>query len=322
MPDQTNNFANIGDLPKHVALPILAEGFEKQVKQAWIYCETHAGWYDYPRKGIEWKGEQCWSIGVLDRKIQLLEEYYGEKLGGEIRDKKYGRYPGSIKIIERKSFNKLVGIHGWDSNPDAARSYDGKQSNKLPITVKEDDGFKGVSELTPPDGQKKLVFCDPFWKSDIPRIKDEVKSLLRKQEHVILWYTGNLGKFLEKNTEKIRDSFRIEWYFLHHNSKWGHTLKGAGLFVKGIKKTFVEQAYNEIKKLEKVFKDETWIYCEICSPKMKCKSTGGRKNHIKAIHNRNFEEWEQDGEGPTAKNLDLMVQGNLKRIGPDGPWRP
>lgn len=321
MSDQATHFANIGDLPKHVALPILARGFDKEAEGDWIYCETHAGRYEYPRYDKEWNKEQQLSIGVLERKNQLVT-YYGEELGVEIGDKENGRYPGSIKVIEKQGFKNRVEIHGWDTDEEVVATYPGKELVKRPITVDPTDGFKGVSKLTPPGGQKKLVFCDPFWKEDIPRIKEDVLSLLRKQDHVILWYTGDLGKFLEKNTEEFRDSFRIEWYFMNHNSKWGQTLKGAGLFVKGINKTFVEQAYNEIKKLEKLFKDETWIYCEICNPKRKCKSPGGRKNHIRQMHREDFDEWEKNEKGPTAIYLDLMVQGNLKRIGPDGPWRP
>ena len=258
MPDQKRNFANIGDVPKHVALPILAAGFDEQVKQVdqkWIYCESHAGYYDYPRNDKEWTDQQKWSIGVLEEEKKLTE-YYGEHFCKEIGNIKFGGYPGSIKIIEKnraEKFNSLVGIHGWDTKQIVVDSYPGK--NQL-INVKPGDGFDGVSSLREP--YEKLVFCDPFWsepkkptnpeledvkgwlrtldkgepnkltnylhrleaflhaKQDPKRTKENILALLGKQDHVILWYKAFRDQEKFFKKEEFRNCFKIDWEYEHY----------------------------------------------------------------------------------------------------------
>ena len=99
MADQLRNAGNIGDVFQHSLLPVLVAGFDASQSGDWVYCETHAGYYDYPlsllKDDTSWKGERAWSVGVLHRtnSIDLLADY-GSQLADGITS---GVYPGSLK---------------------------------------------------------------------------------------------------------------------------------------------------------------------------------------------------------------------------------
>ena len=147
MADQRKNAGNIGDVVKHSLLPPLVTAYGDSFAGDWTYCETHAGYYDYPlsmlKEGGAWKGERAWSVGVLEQSGQLhtLGEY-GRELSDSLKE---GVYPGSIRLIASLSGPaRPTRIVGWDIGEPQVKSFSGRDEA---VTVALQDGYSSVVTL-------------------------------------------------------------------------------------------------------------------------------------------------------------------------------
>lgn len=232
MADQRKNAGNIGDIVKHAILPELVSCFDKQQKANWVYCETHAGFYDYPlellrTKEGNWSGERAWGIGLIQPQHHHLLGLYGNQLAVNLRR---DVYPGSICLVDAIASNNAT-ICGRDKEPGQVASYLGKSKR---IEVSNGDGY-----LITHDMQKteRLVFCDPYWNAK--QEAEKVQTLLEKEESVVVWYPlSSYTVPYRKWQQRSAYSF-IEVEFIDFKPRKGgwsgqRNMKGAGLTMKGL----------------------------------------------------------------------------------------
>lgn len=241
---------------KHSILPALVEGFDTERSDEWMYCETHAGYYDYPLSllmdGKTWKGERAWSIGLIQR-LQSMNRLgaYGDELVNGFTNKVY---PGSIRIIDAAIRTKrLKRILGWDIKNEQVVSYQHKSAR---ITVQKGDGYRSAQAIT---DEPKLIFCDPFWTA--PNEEGKVKQLLQRETHVIVWYP------LSSATQPFRDWLAmqrfsyIEIRYRHwaaNRDGWaGQDLRGAGLMLKGLPEVSFNNAVAVARRLKAIFEGQS-----------------------------------------------------------------
>lgn len=249
MTDQRKNAGNIGDVVKHSILPELVSFFDKQQKADWVYCETHAGFYNYPfallqsKKGY-WSGERAWGIGMIQPDHHQMLGIYGNQLSVSLGS---GVYPGSICLVDAV-ISKNATICGRDIGNEQVSSYF-EISNRINVT--KGDGYLITHDMPQ---MAKFVFCDPFWKGKMEA--EKVQTLLENEESVVVWYP------LSKNTVPYRKwqqqttySF-IEVEFSDYKPRkngWSGQgdMKGAGLTIKGLP----PQALIRAREMAMVLKD-------------------------------------------------------------------
>ncbi len=255
MADQRRNAGNIGDVIKHALLPQLAIGFDSRQTTAWTYCETHAGFYDYPlsllKDGDGWKGERAWSIGVVQQSRCMNElGGYGAELA---RSLDAGVYPGSIRVIESAlPASRLDRLVGWDIGAEQVASYASKSAR---IVVQMGDGYNSVQSL---QVDPRLVFCDPFWTE--AGEAEKAKALVSRENAAIVWYP------LSKNTLSFRGwaaqqpypslEIRYRCWTANKNGWAGQDMQGAGLLMKGLPDEAVQEALSISKILKSIFEGE------------------------------------------------------------------
>jgi 23S rRNA A2030 N6-methylase RlmJ len=232
MPDQRKNAGNIGDVVKHAILPELVSLFDKLQQGQWVYCETHAGFYEYPldllrtEKG-QWSGERAWGIGLIQPQHYRMLGLYGKQLGVNIPR---GFYPGSICLIDAVISKNAV-IRGRDIKDEQVASYQGKSQR---IGVAKGDGYLMTDQMPK---SPRLVFCDPFWKGSQEATK--VQGMLGSEEAVVVWYPLSTGTVQYRKWQQRTVYSFIEIEFIDYKPKkdgWSGQgdMKGAGLTIKGL----------------------------------------------------------------------------------------
>lgn len=255
MADQRRNAGNIGDVIKHALLPQLAIGFDSRQAAAWTYCETHAGFYDYPlallKDGECWKGERAWSIGVVQQSPRI------DKLGGYgtelARSLETGVYPGSMRVIDSVlPASRLNGLVGWDIGAEQVASYASKSAR---IVVQLGDGYNSVSSL---QTEPRLVFCDPFWTE--PEEAEKAKSLVNKEKAAIVWYplSGNTRSFRDWAAQQPYPSLEIRYRcWVANKNGWAcQDMRGAGLLIKGLPDEAIQDALSISRALKSIFEGQ------------------------------------------------------------------
>jgi 23S rRNA A2030 N6-methylase RlmJ len=252
MADQKTNAGNIGDVVKHALLAEMVWSFGQAQNKEWIYCETHAGFYDYDlallKDGQEWKGERAWSVGIVEQSGQILNlGRYGAELATSLKN---NVYPGSIRIVDHvtKGVTSLKRICGWDICDEQVQSYSGK-SGRISVS-KTRDGYAEIGNLSQ---DSKLIFCDPFWTD--PGESKKAKQLLGGKSPVIVWYS------LSKNTKEFREwvhrqnLFYVELQYRNYQGGdgWGRDMQGAGLVSTGLPETAIAGAQAIGRALKAMF---------------------------------------------------------------------
>lgn len=232
MADQRKNAGNIGDVVKHAILPELVSFFDKQQKANWVYCETHAGFYDYPldllhSKTGHWSGERAWGIGLIQPDHHQRLGLYGNQLGVSFHHRVY---PGSICLVDAVA-SKNATICGRDIGNEQVESYLGISER---IKVSNGDGYLITHDMPQ---TARFVFCDPFWEGKMEA--EKVQTLLEKEEAVVVWYPLSTDTVpYRKWQQKTTYSF-IEVEFIDYKPRKGGwsgqgDMKGAGLTIKGL----------------------------------------------------------------------------------------
>jgi 23S rRNA A2030 N6-methylase RlmJ len=255
MADQRRNAGNIGDVIKHALLPQLALGFDSRQTATWTYCETHAGYYDYPltllKDGQCWKGERAWSIGVVQRSGRMNElGRYGTELA---RSFEAGVYPGSMRIIDSAlAASRLDRLVGWDIGAEQVDSYVSKSAR---IVVERGDGYNSVTSL---QAESRLVFCDPFWTEAAET--EKAKSLVSRENAAIVWYplSANARSFREWAAQQPYPSLEIRYRCWRANKNgWaGQDMQGAGLLIKGLPDEAIQGALSISRVLQSIFEGQ------------------------------------------------------------------
>lgn len=251
MPDQRKNAGNIGDVVKHAILPELVSLFDKQQKVEWVYCETHAGFYEYPlellrtQKG-NWSGERAWGIGLIQPQHFQKLGLYGKQLGVNIPR---GVYPGSISLVDSLASTKAV-IRGRDIKEEQVASYQGKSQR---VDVVKGDGYQMLAEMS---SSPRLVFCDPFWKGSQEATK--VQALLESEEAVVVWYPLSTKTVRHQKWQQRTAYSFIEIEFIDYRPRKGGwsgqgDMKGAGLTMKGLPSESVLRARELGMALKEIF---------------------------------------------------------------------
>ena len=232
MADQRKNAGNIGDVIKHAILPALALIFDKSQNGAWLYCETHAGFYEYPLNLLHnadgnWSGERAWGIGLIHQQHYQRLGLYGRELQLCIPQ---DVYPGSIRLVDAVVSSNAT-IHGRDKLDDPVASFGGKSRR---IAVSKGDGYEMIGQLP---RQPRLVFCDPFWEDEDESAK--AQDIVQHEDAVIVWYPlSDYAAKYRKWQDANRLSF-VEVQFSDYKPRKGGwsgqgDLKGAGLTIKGL----------------------------------------------------------------------------------------
>lgn len=232
MADQRKNAGNIGDVVKHSILPELVSLFDKHQQGKWIYCETHAGFYEYPlsllrtAKG-DWSGERAWGIGLIQSHHYQSLGHYGQQLGVNVPR---GFYPGSICLIDAV-ISKNASIRGRDIKEEQVASYHGKSHR---IDVAEGDGYLMTHEMP---NVPRLVFCDPFWKDSQETSKAQL--LLESEASIVVWYPLSKETMQYRKWQRNTNYSSVEIEFIDYKPRKGGwsgqgDMKGAGLTIKGL----------------------------------------------------------------------------------------
>jgi 23S rRNA A2030 N6-methylase RlmJ len=232
MADQTKNAGNIGDVIKHAIVPAATEEFSRVHPGGWLYVETHAGFYHYPKPDA-WKGEQKRSVGVIEQSGRVAE------LGP------YGRVLADDASAGDVS---LKAIYGRDVGAEQVASFRRRSSR---IHVSQDDGYQVGAGLP---GVPRLILVDPFWddKGELKR----VRQLLSEEPSVMVWYPLSKRSAAFRSWQRDSRLCSIELEFAFHDSTNGwaeQDQKGAGLTFQGIPPAAFDRAVEVARVLQSIF---------------------------------------------------------------------